>query len=913
MADKNFIVKNGLTVGGVDIVNSSGALTQSLITAVPSGAAASTQSVGNSSTAIATTAYVRGEIDALIDSAPGTLNTLNELAAAINDDAAFNTTLTNAVALKAPLASPTFTGIPVLSNRLKTLDGSAQLNIGQWDGTNHRIEADANRPLVITAYHSTGILLGTSGNTKLQVNGSGIAVTGTVGIGTSNIDNNAKLHIEDSAYPIINLDRSSLSADGNHLGYINFQNNGDIYGYIGAWVEDLSETDGELRFATQKGTSLTDKMVITSDGNVGIGTNAPTHALHVLTTGNKGFFLDRNAGNNAANLNEFSTHYSLSIKTRASGSNLNFGGNSSGTWLQGTDGAGSAGAKVINLNPFGGAVGIGTTSPSHQLDVRSSSTSADNFLTIGNSDNTKFLGLYGGHSGNALPTIYADSTSTALRFAFADDTAFNGFSEKMRIDASGNVGIGTTDFPSGMASSSYKQLKIGGTTLSSSGSGNGSAFFINQNAYIGASNDHKFDSGHKASSIGMGSGDINFYTHDGGGASADATWAKATRMHITETGNVGIGTTDPTARLHLCGVAANGEHMVISGLSNPNRGLSISTQKSNYPTDSGQNDAVVVYNAQDTESSALYPGHVFQYGGNEALRIQRIESSGNTAAVGIGGINPSYTLDVNTNGESNAMRIEQGTNTKDLSVFWKNNGTGTGDDTLLQMYTAAGAGDPKVRFAISGNETYEMGIDNSNSDKLKISNGTSLGTSDLVVFHPGGEVSIANAVTIGSGAKTYLAVGDGSGNATLSMYTGSDNYAYINFADGVSGASADPGYIRYSHVHDSFYANRSFTAPNISSDEAMKENITDITDGWNIIKDLRPRKFDWKKDPLGDVYLPGMGQNASGFIAQEVETVLPGEVHSHDGGMKGLSQIGIVAYLVKTVQELEARIKTLEG
>ena len=56
-----------------------------------------------------------------------------------------------------------------------------------------------------------------------------------------------------------------------------------------------------------------------------------------------------------------------------------------------------------------------------------------------------------------------------------------------------------------------------------------------------------------------------------------------------------------------------------------------------------------------------------------------------------------------------------------------------------------------------------------------------------------------------------------------------------------------------------------------------------------------------------------MGQNASGFIAQEVETVLPGEVHSHDGGMKGLSQIGIVAYLVKTVQELEARIKTLEG
>ena len=92
MADKNFIVKNGLTVGGVDIISNSGVLTQSLITTVPAATNASTQSVGNSSTLIATTAYVRGEIDALIDSAPGTLNTLDELAAAINDDAQFNTT-----------------------------------------------------------------------------------------------------------------------------------------------------------------------------------------------------------------------------------------------------------------------------------------------------------------------------------------------------------------------------------------------------------------------------------------------------------------------------------------------------------------------------------------------------------------------------------------------------------------------------------------------------------------------------------------------------------------------------------------------------------------------------------------------------------------------------------------------------
>jgi len=50
---------------------------------------------------------------AIVDAAPGTLNTLNELAAAINDDASFASTITTALGTKAPLASPTFTGIPV--------------------------------------------------------------------------------------------------------------------------------------------------------------------------------------------------------------------------------------------------------------------------------------------------------------------------------------------------------------------------------------------------------------------------------------------------------------------------------------------------------------------------------------------------------------------------------------------------------------------------------------------------------------------------------------------------------------------------------------------------------------------------------------------------------------------------------
>ena len=69
-----------------------------------------TQTAGNSSTKIATTEFVSTAVSNLVDSSPAALNTLNELAAALGDDADFSTTVTNSIATKAPLASPTFTG-----------------------------------------------------------------------------------------------------------------------------------------------------------------------------------------------------------------------------------------------------------------------------------------------------------------------------------------------------------------------------------------------------------------------------------------------------------------------------------------------------------------------------------------------------------------------------------------------------------------------------------------------------------------------------------------------------------------------------------------------------------------------------------------------------------------------------------
>jgi len=65
---------------------------------------APTQAPGNSSTRLANTAFVQAAVQALVDAAPGALDTLNELAAALGDDPNFATTIMNALAGKAPLA-----------------------------------------------------------------------------------------------------------------------------------------------------------------------------------------------------------------------------------------------------------------------------------------------------------------------------------------------------------------------------------------------------------------------------------------------------------------------------------------------------------------------------------------------------------------------------------------------------------------------------------------------------------------------------------------------------------------------------------------------------------------------------------------------------------------------------------------
>ena len=90
---------------------------------------------------------------------------------------------------------------------------------------------------------------------------------------------------------------------------------------------------------------------------------------------------------------------------------------------------------------------------------------------------------------------------------------------------------------------------------------------------------------------------------------------------------------------------------------------------------------------------------------------------------------------------------------------------------------------------------------------------------------------------------------------------------------------------------------------NDTSDINLKENISNIDGGLSVVNQLRAVNFDWKSDEK---------QNGkAGFIAQEVEEILPNEIAENDSG-KSINSTAILAHAIKAIQEQQAQIETLK-
>lgn len=89
-----------------------------------------------------------------------------------------------------------------------------------------------------------------------------------------------------------------------------------------------------------------------------------------------------------------------------------------------------------------------------------------------------------------------------------------------------------------------------------------------------------------------------------------------------------------------------------------------------------------------------------------------------------------------------------------------------------------------------------------------------------------------------------------------------------------------------------------------TSDQRLKENISNIVDASSIIKGLRPVSYNWKGNTSHLQY---------GFIAQEVENILPDIVTDTEDGYKSMQTMGLIPYLVKSQQEQISRIDNIES
>ena len=530
MANKNFIVKNGLDVGG-------------LITGTTT-----TQSASDNTTKLASTAYVTTALANLADSAPSTLNTLNELAAALGDDANFSTTVTNSIATKLPLAGGTITGDLRLNTTLGIgVNASSAIGVYLTKSLANGLAAELSNTesstgsgLVVKGGNNSSTYSADfrdyNNNSLMRIRGDG-----NVGIGTNSPLGLLSIKGTGDAIRVESTNTGAGGAQIDLLHYTTSPADNDIHGAINfggyysgsssaygsairsVW-SDVSAKEAQLEFFTRDDSDFAVRMIVDKDGNVGIG-GAPDSSGRLLVTngGTNQIVLKGSAGTTNLNMGNFvgggyisnNYYYSSGHQTddNSKGAFEVFIGDSE--YKVNYHAAGAAGTRrrdfAINSS---GKVGIGTDSPTEKLTVAGAITT-----TGALSDDRTSTGSMDFVSGYTRFVAYGASGETG---AFTFNTAQGGSSssQKVVIDGLGRIGVGTID-PQTMI-----HIKTTSPGIS----------FTDTNSF--SDTNDRFQ-------IRANSNNGQFQWYD------DSTGTTHTHMTILEDGKVGIGTDSPLDLLHL--------------------------------------------------------------------------------------------------------------------------------------------------------------------------------------------------------------------------------------------------------------------------------------------------------------------------------------------------------------------------
>jgi hypothetical protein len=605
----------------------------------------------------------------------------------------------------------------------------AALKLG-FAGSANITTNDTNEDLLINPNGSGDILMHTTS-------------TGNVGIGTSSPI--AKLEVDGDIHPASNVSYSLGSSAKSFL----FTN---TYAVSSAGNLQLLAGGSEA-------------MRIISSGNVGIGTTSPLAKTHISASGNLAIpGLDATLG----------TATSLAIGNNGGTVVLAAGvSNTNVSWLQGRQGTGTGNAFNISLNPLGGNVGIGTASPSANLDIEDSSgvtvdinsTSGDGLFRFQSAGTTKW-------------SMGRDNTQQ--NFVIANSSGLGVSNVLTLAHSTGNVGIGTTSPGTalqvgGLDDGSNYDITLGWNAVSSQAVGTKRSALTFKTSQTAVNNEdiYKWDiamvtAPATASNEPFGS-NLAFLRSTRSSTSVDET-----TMILTQSGNVGIGVTNPQdfnteANNLVIGTGSGAEGMTIYG---------------------GSSGGSYIYFADGTSGSALYEGFLQYRHSERAMRFgvgtgvkMTLDVNGR---LGIGTTNPKGKLEIqrsqvttqfdrdcflrlhptattNSGGFTNMMFGTSATNNYGVAIGGKKAGTGdtssnNNPEFSVRILNDSITGTEVLNINTAGNATFSGDV--SLADNKKITFGAA---PDFEIYHNsttnvnhissllGRQLSISSDATIFSG------------------------------------------------------------------------------------------------------------------------------------------------------------------
>ncbi len=667
-------------------------------------------------------------------------------------------------------------------------------------------------------------------------------VRGTVQVGVDGTGHDVKF-FGDTAGSFMLWDQSDDALELTDGTPIKIGDSGDMQIYHSGGHSHITNTTGVLNFGTTNSgiavsighttseTTINDNLTVT--GNVGIGTTGPSHVVEIVHS-NQGMW---------------GLYVNGSAASSGIGAHIETATNDSGHALRVSTGAGASRFVVTNA----GSVGIGTTAPSADLHVYGATgvpgvawgqlglTSTSDLganqggsIVFGGKDTAS---SYDDWAGIAGLKDNATSGEDGGYLAFYTKTNGSSAAERMRIDSSGNVGIGTNspiasldiyNQTSGTATTDYDiALRDNGSVTNFHKIGFGYATTTTMPAYIG------YDATDAAA---YSKGDLIFGTRDSTGNDAPDE-----RMRITYGGKVGIGTAAPLNMLQIdSGTGANASNkfydlLKLKGKNNTGNAVGIL-----FSVESSAGSGAVDYSkgalVYDLAGGSWGRGK-FRFCQNTSADTADADISNakvtidNDGLVGIGVTSPAMPLEIYKSGVgASNIRIRGDATTNDFGggIYFTTDGNSTTNVAYIRQ---------------KEHTADKYGLDFA---------GYSGGLASRMVMTGDGKVGINYAVP-----TEYLCVG---------------------------GTILE------------------------SSSRKIKHNISNIENILPAVLQMQGVKFDYNDDFAED------SKNNYGFIAEDTAKVLPNVVgYGPDGEPSGIQYTKLTAVLLEAIKEQQVQIDELKS